>query len=169
MFALHLPRLRLQHFRRQHRHLRRFTRPQHRAPHSLHCVHHPLDGRRRRLRILPHLFRAQRAPGAVQCPKQPVPSATSSARRSDERLGAYLQAINRHVSNRPSNFWDEAPRGAVSEETNDTAEFMQKLEWELTKIGRDLVDCALLCLTLCIEGANPRFKPRVCRPLVYGA
>ena len=82
---------------------------------------------------------------------------------------ARLQAINRHVSNRPSNFWDGAPRGAVSEETNDTAEFMQKLEWELTKIGRDLVDCALLCLTLCIEGANPRFKPRVCRPLVYGA
>ena len=87
----------------------------------------------------------------------------------NERLGAYLQAINRHVSNRPSNFWDGAPRGAISEETNDTAEFMQKLEWELTKIGRDLVDCALLCLTLCIEGANPRFKPRVCRPLVYGA
>ena len=84
----------------------------------------------------------------------------------NERLGAYLQAINRHVSNRPSNFWDGAPRGAISEETNNTAEFMQKLEWELTKIRRDLVNCALLSLTLFIEGAvqTPRLSA-----LVYGA
>ena len=38
------------------------------------------------------------------------------------------------------------------EEANDSAEFVGKLEWELTKIGRDLFNCALVCLTLLFEG-----------------
>ena len=66
-------------------------------------------------------------------------------------LGAYLQALYRHVGTFP-----------LREETNDSAEFMRKLEWELTKIGRDLFDCALLCLTLLFEGE----KHGVCRPLM---
>ena len=65
-------------------------------------------------------------------------------------MGTYLQALYRHVGTFP-----------LREETNDSAEFMRKLEWELTKIGRDLFDCALLCLTLVFEGE----KHRVCRPL----
>ena len=55
-------------------------------------------------------------------------------------LGTYLQALNTRVSR------------SEEEEANDSAEFVGKLEWELTKIGRDLFNCALVCLTLLFEG-----------------
>ena len=40
-----------------------------------------------------------------------------------------------------------------SEETDEAAAFMRKLQWELDKISRDLVVCGITCLTLFGEGA----------------
>ncbi len=39
-----------------------------------------------------------------------------------------------------------------SEETDEAAAFMRKLQWELDKISRDLVTCGITCLTLFGEG-----------------
>ena len=39
-----------------------------------------------------------------------------------------------------------------SEETDEAAAFMRKLQWELDKISRDLVACGITCLTLFGEG-----------------
>jgi hypothetical protein len=45
-----------------------------------------------------------------------------------------------------------------SEETDEAAAFMRKLQWELDKIARDLVTCGITCLTLFGEGdaASPQ-------------
>ena len=39
-----------------------------------------------------------------------------------------------------------------SEESDEAATFMRKLQWELDKISRDLVACGITCLTLFGEG-----------------
>ncbi len=40
-------------------------------------------------------------------------------------------------------------------ETNEAAEFARKLQWELDRISRDLVDCGITCITLFGEGDDP--------------
>ena len=55
-----------QHFRRRQGSLRRIARREHRGPHRLRRLHHPLDLRRRRLLRLSHRRRTERAPGATR-------------------------------------------------------------------------------------------------------
>ena len=64
--AARIPRLCTQHLGRQDCALRRVPRTQHRAPLRLRLLHHPLNGRRRRLFGLSHHGGAQHAPGATR-------------------------------------------------------------------------------------------------------
>ena len=77
----------------------------------------------------------------TRCGPPPSPEAEGSA--CEPALGRYLFVQAVAAFHRASQH---------SEETDEAAEFMRKLQWELDKIWRDLVVCGITCLTLFGEG-----------------
>jgi len=136
-----------QHFRRRQGSLRRIARREHRGPHRLRRLHHPLDLRRRRLLRLSHRRRAQRAPGAARHAR----GVRSSRASAEAERSACLPALGRCLFVQAVTAFHRASQQR-SEESDEAAAFMRKLQWELDKISRDLVACGITCLTLFGEG-----------------